>query len=57
MVPVIIIIIFGENNVLGPVCIDIYQFRRWSGGGAYGLSYIYCLLFLKTEKLHEYDLS
>ena len=28
-VPVIIIIIFGENNGLGPIYINIYKFRGW----------------------------
>ena len=32
-VPVIIIIEFCENNVLGTIYIDIYQFGGWEWGG------------------------
>ena len=49
-VPVIIIIRFGENNVLGTIYIDIYKF----GGGrgeVHGPPHIVFLLFIKTEKV------
>ena len=51
-VPVIIIMRFGENNVLGPKYIHIYKFRGWrvAGEGSHGPPYIFCLLFIKTEK-------
>ena len=45
--PVIIIIRFGENNVLGPIFIDMSLFRGW----VHGLLYISRFLFIKTEKL------
>ena len=32
-VPLIIIIRFGENKVLGTIYIDIYKFRWWTGEG------------------------
>ena len=43
---------FGENNVLGLEYIDIHKFwgvHRW--GGLHGPPYIFCLLFIKTEKV------
>ena len=50
-VPAIIIISFGENNVLGQIYFGIYEFRRPVGGvgGVLGLPYICRLLFIKTE--------
>ena len=53
--PEIIIIGFGENNVLCPKYIDIYEFR---GGGreVHGPPYIFSLLFKKTKKVQEHDL-
>ena len=50
-----IIMRFGENNVLGPKYMDIYQFRR-SWGGLKGIPYIFCLLLIKMEKVQEHDL-
>ena len=39
------------------ICIDIDQFILWVGEGVQGLSYISRLLFIKTGKLQEHDLS
>ena len=47
-VPMIIIIRFSENNVLGTIYIEIYQFQR-RARGEHGSPYIFCLLFIKTE--------
>ena len=53
--PKITIIGFGENNVLCPKYIDIYEFRGgW--GDVHGPLYIFCLLFKKIEKVQEHDL-
>ena len=52
-VPVIIILRFGENNVLGPKYIDIYQFRGLAEGEVHGSV---LLLFIKTDKVQEHDL-
>ena len=49
-VPVIIIIRFGENNLLGTIYVDIYQFQRWARG-LHGSPYVYCLLFIKVNYL------
>ena len=48
----IIIMRFGEKNVLGPKYIDIYLFQGFvgRGGGLHVPPYIFCLLFIKTEK-------
>ena len=35
MVPVKIIVIYGENNVLGTICIDIYQFWIYGQGSTW----------------------
>ena len=40
----IILTRFGENNALMAKYIDIYP------------THIFCLLFIKTEKVHEHDL-
>ena len=57
-IPVIIIIDFVKI-MLGPIY--IFQFLRWADGlerwGMQGLTSICCLLFIKTEKLLEHDLS
>ena len=50
----IIIMRFDENNVLGPKYINIYQFWGWEG--LHGSPYIFCLLFIKTEKVQKHDL-
>ena len=55
-VPVIIIMRFSENNVLGTIYINIYQFWGVCGGWLHGSHFIYCLLFIKTEKVQEHDL-
>ena len=52
----IIIMRFGENNVLGPKYINIYTFWGFAGEGLHGRPYIFCLLFIKTEKVQEHDL-
>ena len=53
--PVIIIIRFGENNVLGQICINIYiKFGGGCGGPArdkHGLSYISCFTLLKNGNI------
>ena len=51
----IIIMRFGENNVLGPKYIDIYEFRGVRGGYTYS-TIIFCLLLKKMEKVQEHDL-
>ena len=50
-IPVIIMIRFGENNVL----VTIYII--WAGGwGKYMVHLtLFCLLLIKTEKLQEHD--
>ena len=48
-VPMMIIMRFGENNVLCPKYIDIYEFQVVRGA-VHGPLYIFCLLFKKTEK-------
>ena len=54
-VPVIIIKRFGENNVLCPKYIDVYEFRgEW--GDAHIKPYIFRLLLKNTEKVQEHDL-
>ena len=53
---VLIIMRFREDNVLGLKYIDIYKFWGFVGGGLHGPSYIFCLLFIKTEKVNEHDL-
>ena len=50
--PMIIIIKFGENNVLWQYIL-IWGFAE----GIVGLPYISCFLFIKIEKLQEHDLS
>ena len=51
----IIIMRFGENNVLCPKYIDIYEF--WGvRGDIHTPPNIFCLLFKKTEKVLEHDL-
>ena len=45
---------FGENNVLGPKYIDIYEFRGVQGD-VHIPPYIFCLLSKKTEKVQEHD--
>ena len=45
---------FGENNVLCPKYIDIYEFWRIQGD-IHGPLYIFCLLFKKTKKVQEHD--
>ena len=56
-VPMIIIIIVGENNVLGRIYIYIYRFWRWARRGDYMVHLIFfCLLFIKTEKVQEREL-
>ena len=51
-----IIIKFGENNVLGTIYINIYHFPLWAGGELHGAPYIFCLLFIKTENEQEHGL-
>ena len=56
-VPVIIIMRFGENNVLCKKYIDIYMnFGGYGGGDVHIPPNIFCLLFKKTEKVQEHDL-
>ena len=51
-----IIMRFGENNVLCPKYIDIYEFRGGTEGDVQRPPYIFCLLFKKTEEVQEHDL-
>ena len=46
---------FCENNVLEPKYKDI-SILRISGEGLHGSPYIFCLLFIKMEKVQEHDL-
>ena len=55
-VPVIIIMRFGENNVLCPKYINIYMNLEGYGLDVHIPPYIFCLLIKKTEKVHEHDL-
>ena len=54
-VPVIIIMRFCENNVLETIYMDIYQFWGFAEG-LHGSPYIFCLLFIKMEKVREHGL-
>ena len=47
---------FGENNVLCPKYIDIYEFWGGMGGDVHIPQYIFCLLFKKLKKVKEHDL-
>ena len=47
---------FGQNNILCPKYIDIYEFEGYGGGGIHIPLYIFSLLFKKTEKVQEHDL-
>ena len=47
---------FGENNVLCPKYIDIYEFEGGTGGDVHIPLHIFCLLFKKIEKVQEHDL-
>ena len=55
-VPVVIMIRFGENNVLGPIYIDIYiNFDVGLGGGGrtwFTLTLL-CVLFIKKTKNYK----
>ena len=53
-ITVIIIIRFGENNVLVTIYIDIYKLHRWAGRYIVPFTFI-CVLFIKTKKRHEHD--
>ena len=50
----IIIMGFGENNVLGIIYIDMSFTGRFVAG-LHGSPNIFCLLFIKTEKVQEHD--
>ena len=45
----IIIMRFGENNILCPKYINIYEFG-WDGGDVHIPPFIFCLLFKKRKK-------
>ena len=50
---------FGENNVLCPKYIDIYEFWGVRGGDIHIPPYIFCLLLKKIllkKKVQEHDL-
>ena len=51
----IIIMRFGENNVLCPKYIDIYEFQ-WVRGDVHGPPNFFCLLLKNTKKVQENDL-
>ena len=44
---------FGENNVLCPKYIDIYEFRGY--GGDVHIRRTFFVLFEKTDKVQEHD--
>ena len=46
---------FGENNVLCPKYINIYEFLGY-GRDVHIPPFIFCLLFKKNEKVQEHDL-
>ena len=50
MVPVIIIMRVGENNVLGPKCIDIYEFRGVWRGRTYSTVHFLFIIKKKQKK-------
>ena len=52
----IIIMRFGENNVLCPKYIYIYEFRGY-GGDVHGPPYIFCSLLKKKKKKHDLYLN
>ena len=46
--------IFGENNILQPKHIDIYEFQGvWGGEGVHIPQYIFCLLLKKKQKKYK----
>ena len=49
-VPIIIIMRFGENNVLCPKYINIYEFGRGVWGDVHNPPYIFGLLLKKNRK-------
>ena len=46
---------FGENNVLGPKYIDIYEFRGVREGCTYSTVH-FLFIIKKTDKVQEHDL-
>ena len=55
--PVIFIMRFGENNVLGTIYIDIYQFGGVSlGRWVTWFTLLFFSLFIETKKVYEHDL-
>ena len=54
-VPVIIIIRFGENNVLCPKYINIYEFRGGTGGRTSSTVHN-AFIIKKNRKVEEHDL-
>ena len=51
-VPMIIIIKFGETNVLGTIYINT-EFQGWAGGWYMVHLTLFCLLFIKNKKIQE----
>ena len=49
-VPVIIIMRFGENNVVEPKYIDVYKFRGLAGRGKYMVHLIFLFIIHKNVK-------
>ena len=47
---------FGENNVLCPKYIDIYEFPAGCTGGRTWSTVHFLLLFKKVKKVEEHDL-
>ena len=47
---------FGENNVLCPKYIYIYEFWRVRDGRTYFTIHFLFIIFKKTEKVQEHDL-
>ena len=52
----IIIMRFGENNVLCPKYIDTYEFRGGMGGCTYSTVHFLFIIKKKTLTVQEYDL-
>ena len=55
-VPVIIIMRFGDNNVLCVKYINIYEFRGVRGGRTYTTVHFLFIIKKKTKKVQEHDI-
>ena len=43
---------FGENNVLGPKYIDIYQFQGFVGGGAWSNLHFFFIIHKNGKSIY-----